>query len=347
MSSSPPRLPDDPELVPPCPPPPPQVVVNMAQPPKWTRWVGRALLSLSIMLNVVLLIAVGGLADSPSFVELRYAGPADAKSKIALIHLNGTIEPEVVKRVRRRLRLAVEDKAIKAIVLRIDSPGGHITSSDTLYHLVAEADKTKPVVASMADMAASGAYYVAAACRHIVAQRTTVTGSIGVIMTLPNVRKLLGEKLGVEMSVLTSGKMKDAGSPFREMTQAEREYFQRLVDEMFARFKQVVRTGRNLPAAEVDKVADGSIFTGPKALELKLVDQVGYLGEAIDKARQLAGVTGPSQVVQYQRSFSLSSLMMGQAGPSKVEVQIGPRELDALRGARLMYLWAPGALDAR
>ena len=328
-------------------PPVPQVIVNTVAPAKWSRRIGRFVLVLSILLNVALLAELATMPPMPEFVEQLHSGPFDAADKIALVRLEGLIEPYAVEGVGRQLRAALQDDAVKAIVLQIDSPGGGITASDTLYQAVREANAVKPVIAAMSDLAASGGYYVALGCRKIFAQRTTITGSIGVIAMFANVQKLLGEKLGVEMEVLKSGPMKDAGSPFKEMTDAERQYLQGLVVDAFDRFKEVVLAGRNITPAELAGIADGRVFVGPEAKKLGLVDEIDDLADAIAEALSIAGITDEPKVVRYKRYFSLAGFLLSKASSPKVEVQVGPSDLTAFRSGRVMYLWAPAALEVR
>src|SRR5206468_8626959 len=181
-------------------------------------------------------------------------------------------QPNPVAHLKEELTRAANDSKVKALVVRINSPGGTVTASDVLYHeLRAFKEKRKiPVIASIMDVGASGGYYVAVAADKIVAHPSSVTGSLGVIMLTVNARGLL-EKVGVETTAVTSGPKKDMGSPFRPMTEEERTIFQGVIDSFYQRFLHVVQVGRrNLTADQVRKLADGRIYSGEQAKELGL-----------------------------------------------------------------------------
>ncbi len=209
-------------------------------------------------------------------------------------------------RIVRWLRRAGEDSSIKAVVLRVDSPGGSVTASDEIYNQILKVKERKPVVASMGGLAASGGYYISAPATRIVANQTSLTGSIGVITIVPNIEGLL-QKLGVETYVFTSGPHKDESAGLRPLTEADRRVFQGVVDEAFTRFVTVVSDGRGLPAEQVRAQADGRIMTGRQALEARLVDQVGDLPEAIQVAADLGGIHGEPRVVRYRGGDGLFS----------------------------------------
>jgi protease-4 len=192
---------------------------------------------------------------------------------------------------------AGEDDSIEAVVLRVDSPGGSAAASAEIHHALSELDK--PVVVSMGSMAASGGYYISAPADYIYATPHTLTGSIGVISEFINVDDLLAE-YGVDVVVITSGGMKDFGSPFRDMTEEERLYWQETTDEIFDVFVQVVAEGRGMDEDEVRALADGRVYTGLQALDLGLVDEIGYFDDAVDKAAELGGIEGEPRVVELQ-----------------------------------------------
>ncbi len=194
-----------------------------------------------------------------------------------------------------------EDGSIKAIVLRIDSPGGGVVPSQEIFNAVRNAKREgKKVVASMGSVAASGGYYIAAAADRIVANPGTMTGSIGVKMEFANIEKLL-EKIGVKGMVVKGGLYKDIGSPFREMTEGERKLLQDVIDDVHGQFIDAVAEGRGLPKAEVAAIADGRILTGRQALSLKLVDQLGDLEDSIKLAGELAGIRGRPHIVERRK----------------------------------------------
>lgn len=220
----------------------------------------------------------------------------------------------VVSLVVEKLQKAAADRRVKAIVLRINSPGGTVTASDILYEEIRTfKERTgKPVVAYFQDVAASGAYYLACAADEIIAQRTCVTGSIGVIMQMVDLSGTM-TKLGITTDAITSGPMKDAGSPFRPMKTGERQLFQGLVDDFYAQFLTVVDTGRpKLTKEEVRKLADGRVYIANKALEVGLVDRIGTIQEALDAAKNRAGIKA-AHVVLYHRPLGWSPNIYAQA----------------------------------
>lgn len=188
-----------------------------------------------------------------------------------------------------------DDSSVKAIVLRIDSPGGVVGPSQEMYEEVKKCTKQKPLVVSMGSVAASGGYYIAAPAQVIYANPGTITGSIGVILQLTNVEGLLN-KIGLKPTVLKSGKFKDSGSPVRALTPEDRAVLQAVVDSMHSQFIKAVAEGRKLPLATVKKFADGRIFSGEQAKSLKLVDRLGTMEDAIEEAARLGGISGKPSV---------------------------------------------------
>ena len=207
-----------------------------------------------------------------------------------------------------QLQRAEGSPSVKAIVLRVNSPGGGVVASDEIYHALLEIET--PVVVSMSEVAASGGYYISCGADEIVANPTTLTGSIGVIGTSPNLEELL-DKVGIEVTVVKSGDMKDALSPYREPTEEELEYYQRIIDQAHAQFVGIVAEGRDLPLEEVREIADGRVYTGLQALELGLVDELGNFPEAIDLAAELGGIEGEPQVIDYGGPPSLMDILLG------------------------------------
>lgn len=189
------------------------------------------------------------------------------------------------------------DPSVRGVLLRVDSPGGGVAASQELLEAVRGLSRVKPVVVSMGTVAASGGYYIALGATRIIANPATLTGSIGVKMELPNVRGLM-DKLGLARQTLVSGGMKDAGSPFREMTPQEREYLQSLVMDMYNQFVTEVANARNLPVEKVRTVADGRALTGRQAHELGLVDGLGGMDVALTDLAQLCGITGRPGLVE-------------------------------------------------
>lgn len=229
--------------------------------------------------------------------------------RIALIALEGVITDS--KGVVDQLERYREHPGIRAIVIRINSPGGAVAPSQEIYEeLVKVRERAgKPVVASMGTVAASGGYYIASAADRIVANPGTITGSIGVIMQVPNVAGLL-QKVGVKTVVIKSGEHKDLANPTRDLTEGERQILQGVLDDVHGQFIEAVARGRRLERGAVEGLADGRIFSGRQALTLGLVDQLGDLPDAIQWAAQRAGIPGKPRIVQERRRrFSLLELL--------------------------------------
>ncbi len=277
--------------------------------------------------------------------------------KILLLDLSGVIaedessylmgQPEVtlLARVKEELKKASEDDAVKALVIRINSPGGTATASDILYReLTAFKTKRKvKIVSAIMDVGASGGYYVALAGDKIVAHPTAVTGSIGVIMITVSVEGLL-QKIGVAPTAIKSGERKDMGSPFRSLSDEERRIFQGVIDHLYERFIEViVKERRGLSADAVRKLADGRIYTAAEAKRLGLVDDVGYLDEAIALAKKEANLES-AQVIMYHRPREYRSNIYSTLTPAP-EPPGGPLfKLPSLlfgAGPRFLYLWWP------
>ena len=231
--------------------------------------------------------------------------------RIALIRIEGVIADS--KEVVEELRRYRDDDGIKAILLRIDSPGGAVVPSQEIYDEVKrirDAGKKK-IVTSMGTVAASGGYYIAAASEKIIANPGTLTGSIGVIMELVNVEGLL-QKIGVEGVVIKAGENKDVGSPFRKMTEKEHALLQHVMDDVHAQFIEAVAQGRSLKVETVRSFADGRIFTGRQAKEIGLVDELGDLQDAIKRTAELAGIKGEPQVVEAQKRLGFFELLRSE-----------------------------------
>jgi len=193
-----------------------------------------------------------------------------------------------------------KDDGIKAIVLRIDSPGGAVGPSQEIYSEILKLREKKPVIATLGSVGASGGYYIACAAQKILANPGTITGSIGVIAQFVSYEQLLKwAKLDVE--VIKSGEFKDVGSPFKKMTETEKQYMQQLIDNVYSQFKLAVSKARGIDSKEMDKIADGRIFTGEQAKNLKLIDELGTLSDAISLAGSLSGIKGEPNVSYYPK----------------------------------------------
>ncbi len=287
--------------------------------------------------------------------ETQISGTGDAK--VLLLDLSGVIgsqdkdglisQPGMLATFKEELTRASKDEKVKALVLRVNSPGGTVTASDILYHEL-KAFKTArriPVIVSMMDVAASGGYYLAMAADSILVHPSTVTGSIGVIMLTVNARGLL-EKVGVEANAITSGPRKDMGSPFRVMTSEEKDIFQGVIDSFYQRFLTVVQEGRpNLSLDQIKKLADGRIYSGEQAKAAGLVDDIGYLDEAIELAKKKAGVS-EARVVTYRRPGEYQHNIYSQALTGGGPAWSGLANFDLMSMVRggtpqFMYLWMP------
>jgi protease-4 len=300
---------------------------------------------LSLTLNIYLLIYTGlftgGGAGALDTTILRDGASTQT---IAVIPIEGVITGETFERFDRWLRSIEKDQNVKAIVLDIDTPGGEVTASDQIYKRVLKLreDKKIPVVAMMGSLAASGGYYVACAAEHIVANPTTITGSIGVRLDRISLAGL-GEKYGVEDTSLhsTGADYKTMGSLWKRPTPEENAYLTSLIDDSFLQFKKVVSTGRQLSAEEVNSLANGKAYTANQALPLKLIDNVGYGDDAYNKAASLAKLNNP-RVVRYRSipSFfeALGAESSARANPFS-ELKIDRSTLERLTAPRLVYLW--------
>jgi protease-4 len=281
----------------------------------------------------------------------------EGRDKILLIDLSGVLAEESVSftlttppprvpllaRVREELKKGGTDDRVKALIVRINSPGGTITASDVLYREIREfkARKKVPVIAAIMDVGASGGYYAALAADLIVAHPTTVTGSIGVIMLTVNAQGLL-EKLGVAPLAIKSGDKKDAGSPFRSMTDEERALFQKVIDEMHGRFVRLIVESRKLPEERVRALADGRIYTADQALAAGLVDRLGYLDEVVETAKKAAGLKDARVIMYHRPKEYRATYYSGAPAIPGAESALGSLAATlGVSGPRFMYLWLP------
>jgi protease IV len=248
--------------------------------------------------------------ESPRIAGGPRIGVVNVKGGIGLGDRGGADAEEILKQVRRFR----EDEGIKAIVVRIDSPGGSVGPSQEIHDEVAKLAKKKTVVCSLGNVAASGGYYVAVACPKIVAAPGTLTASIGVVSQFPNV-KGIAERFDFKMETVKSGKLKDIGNPFRDMTADDRAYWQALIDRVYGQFVEAVAAGRSLSPADVRKIADGRVVTGAEAKDLGLVDQLGNFYDAVELAKTEAKLTGePTLVYPPDERRFLEQLMGSAAG---------------------------------
>ncbi|MGO8988987.1 MAG: signal peptide peptidase SppA [bacterium] len=251
----------------------------------------------------------------------RYSGGKSSRlsfgDKIAIVEVKGVISQS--SGIIEELQQYVDDKDVKAIILRIDSPGGGVGPSQEIYREVMKIRPKKKVVTSMGSVAASGGYYIASASDLIVANPGTITGSIGVIMQFSNFEELL-KKIGIKGVVLKSGEHKDIGSPFREMTPEEKKIMQDVLDNVHQQFIQAVADGRKLDPAKVAEIADGRIFTGEQAKNLGLVDQMGNLQDTIEITAKMVGISGRPNVIYPKKRLSIWELLMRDMASAVIDV---------------------------
>lgn len=230
--------------------------------------------------------------------------------KIAVVPISGIITDS--QSIIENIRTFADNKKVRAIVVRIDSPGGGVGPSQEIYQELKKVGKRKTVVASVGSLAASGGYYIACASNTIVANPGSITGSIGVIVEYATVQELM-EKIGLQGVVIKSGKYKDIMSPIRDMTTEERALIQSVVDDIHAQFVSAVAESRNLDRAQIEAIADGRIFTGMQAQQLGLIDSLGTLYDAVYLAAEMVGLEGEPELVYPRKKQSILEYVLGEA----------------------------------
>ncbi len=313
---------------------------------------GLVVLIVGLVVVVLALGAAGSGVQTASFQEEYVSGTGT--DKVAVVPVEGTIAsadtsvpgtqpPVTPEGLADALDQAAEDQAVAAVVLEVNSPGGGVTASDEMQQSILDFKRTtgKPVVVSMGDTAASGGYYISTAADRIVANETTITGSLGVIFSLTNFAELADE-YGVRQEVIKSGEFKDMGSSFRDLTPEEREIFQSLVDESYDEFVEVIVQGRDIPEERVREIADGRIYSGEQARELGLVDSFGGLDEAAKISQELANVQGAT-VVRYVQPETFTDALLARLAPREPEALRIAEEAGLDLDPMPYYLYLPGA----
>lgn len=321
---------------------------------------------LALLFLMVLAVVNGCVIKSPNPFD-KYSQPlrettlfGDEPGKILVISVKGVIsdtgkgnflseQPSMVEEVVSQLRLAAQDQMIRAVVLKVDSPGGTTTASDILYNelLLFKKRTGKKLVVMMMDMATSGGYYISLPADYIIAHPTTLTGSIGVIFMRPLAPELM-KKIGVSMDIVKSGEFKDMGSPFRMPTGEEKAIFQKVTSDLGGRFLSLVKKHRKLNPEQVKAARSARIFLGDEAVAAGLIDQTGYLEEALDKARSLANLSPRAKIVVYRRNPGVNDTLYSSSTTRYPDSRISLVNIDLLSefqhlGTGFFYLWAPGA----
>lgn len=321
---------------------------------KWPR-----LLTLALIFTLsgcVFVVSPFGAGKHKGLQETTLEGHGSAK--VLLVDISGFIsdvpsqrafglvqQQSTVARVKSELEKAQKDDDVKALVLRINSPGGGVTASDEIYHLIRQyhEETGNPVVAELGSLAASGGYYIACSADEILAHPTTVTGSIGVILVGVNVSGLM-QKLGVKNQTFTSGPHKDILSPLRASTPEEKQIIQGVLDSLFARFVAVVKQNRpGLDTAKLDQITDGRIYAAPQAQAVGLIDGIGRIDDAIAAAKKRAGVK-QARVVSYHRAGESAETIYSHLSSAPPQASLLPfaASLESLTSPQLLYLWRPG-----
>jgi len=292
-----------------------------------------SILTVVAILGAIALLLFGAMA----LVLTVYVPSSDFSfgEKIGVIPIDGPISDPLA--VTSQLVTFKKDKGIKAIILRINSPGGSVGPTQEIYREIRKTIRSKKVVVSMGEVAASGGYYIAAAADRIVANPGTITGSIGVIMHFVQFRDLLS-KIGVDLEVLKSGEFKDVGSPHRKLTERDKELLNELIGDIQKQFEEGVASGRNMAVEDVQLISDGRVFSGARAKELGLVDVLGNFQDAVEIAKKMAGIKGDVTLVYpKKKELGLLDLFFDLFADSAA------RGLEGLR-TKIEYRWT-GLLD--
>ena len=288
------------------------------------------MVGVGVLLGSVLLFAfvanpfdeISGEREEKTVTEKFVSGNRNASDRIAIVTIDGVITSDENGFIAKQIRKVIADTEVKAVVLRVESPGGTMSGSDYYLHMLKQM-KTKrkiPVVVSMGSIAASGGYYVSMVGDEIYAEPSTITGSIGVIASLFDASKLF-TMIGIESTPITSGPHKAMGSFMKPMSDEERMIWQHLIDDNFDRFKKIIREGREAFAnkpEELDKLATGQVYTANEAVSYQLIDKIGFLDDAIDRAGELADLGDNYRAIRYKPKLSFMEALLESRSPNKL-----------------------------
>jgi protease-4 len=302
--------------------------------------------SISLLANIYLLAFAGIFSASGTQESVVSEGSLD--QKIAVVPISGIIDGGTASQVNEWLKKIEQDKNVKAVVLAIDTPGGSVTASDQIHHYVQRLrqNRSMPVAVAMGGLATSGGYYIACGTDHIIAQETTLTGNIGVLMPRFNLSEMV-KRWGVEERTLTAPRegFKNAGSMFAPENEKDREYLQKIIDNAYTRFTTLVNEGRKgRLKGDPKQMFNGQVYTARDALADGLIDEIGYPDKAYEWAAKKANLDKP-RIVRYQPRPTLMDLLTAKsgigfsAGDSSVSVKVDAKSIDELTTPRLLYLW--------
>ncbi len=310
-----------------------------------------SILALLVLSSVIAIVDISMNMQQKRGGGMSFRGP-QIGSGVGIVRVEGAIQmigsgsplgmSQGAENIIRRLDDLEHNSDIKAVVVRINSPGGTVGASQEIYQKLWKLRKKNiPLIASMGEIAASGGYYVASACNYIVANHGTLTGSIGVIAVSPNLRRLF-EKIGIDMNVIKSGRYKDILSTFREISPEERQLIQEIIDSSYRKFLKDVALGRNQNESDIQPIADGRVMSGETALKYKLVDMLGTFEDAIEKARQMAKLSEDCPVYEEMKSpleqmlFRMDGMFRGGSLMDQ-----GLRSLEQENNYRIEYRYMP------
>ena len=310
--------------------------------------------NLILLIIITMVVALGYVSykSGTSFSSLKSYGSSNysqyvinkgfAANRIAVIEVANIITVETSEGVRQQFDLIAEDPTIKGVIIRIQSPGGSVVASDQLYYLIGRLRERKsiPIVAYMAGLAASGGYYTAVACDKIIAEPTTITGSIGVVMQAFTMKQLFEDKLGISPVTVKSGERKDWPNTFKDITEEQLVYLDdKLIRPAYDRFVDLVDKGRpHLNRKQIELLADGSIYYAQEAMDNGLIDTVAYFDAAVEIVSNMAGISSP-EVIGYDRIFGWADIMQLKTGEGVNLMATGRDIVSDMQSPKLMYIW--------